>query len=49
MKSRKKQQQQKKTTTTFKITIYEQVKQTHYCVEVFTDYHLKRALSICVI
>ena len=43
MKSREKKK-------TLKITtIYELVEQTHYCVEVFTDYHMKRALSLCVI
>ena len=30
-------------------TIYELVEQTFYCVAVFTDYHVKRALSLCVI
>ena len=36
---------------TLKITtIYEPVEQTHDCVEVFfTDFHMKRALSLCVI
>ena len=29
-------------------TIYDPVEQTH-CVEVFTDYHMKRALSLCII
>ena len=34
---------------TLKITtIYEPVEQTH-CVEVFTDYHMKRALSLSII
>ena len=27
--------------------IHEPVEQTHYCVKVITDYHLKRALSLC--
>ena len=30
-------------------TIYEPVEQTHYCVEDFTDYHVKSALSLCVV
>ena len=29
--------------------IYEPVEQRHYSVEVFTDYHVKRAFSLCVI
>ena len=45
--TKKKNKKQKKT---LKITtIYEAVEQTHYCVEVFTDYHMKRALSLCII
>ena len=41
---------EKQEKTTLKITtIYEPVEQSHYCVEVFTDYHVKRALSVCVI
>ena len=29
--------------------IYKPVEQTHYCVESFTAYHVKRAYSLCVI
>ena len=42
MKSRKKKQYKNNKN-------YEPVEQTHYCVKVFTDYHMKRALSLCVI
>ena len=49
MKGSKKKKKKKKKRTLEMTTICEPVEQTHYCVEVFTVYHVKRELSLCVI